>query len=134
MIRVFMTGNLCADPEIGTTSNGINFTRVNVAVNTGTKDQDNNYVTNFYNCTAWRHTAEYMSKFVKGQKVAIVGSLLERKYNDQQGIERRTYNVNIDNVESLGRPNTENVTPPAYGAAFPQRGADPNLDNDDLPF
>lgn len=85
--KVILGGRLTADPELKTTPSGISVTSFTVAVNRryGAKDGEEPKA-DFFNVTAWRHTAEFITLyFRKGSSICVVGSLQTRSWTDQQG-------------------------------------------------
>lgn len=87
--KVVLQGRLTGDPELKTTTAGVTVTSFSIAV-------ERNYQANgqresdFFNVTAWRKTAEFISRFfTKGNKILLVGELQQRSYQTQQG-EKRT--------------------------------------------
>lgn len=91
-------GRLTADPELRHTPNDIAVVRFTLAVNrprrAGAEEQ-----TDFINVTAWRQTAEFVSRyFRKGQLVAVDGSIRTGSYTDKDGNNRRTFEIVANNV------------------------------------
>lgn len=78
-------GRLTADPELRQSVNGISSCSFSVAVDRGYKDQNGGRQTDFIGCTAWRQTAEFISKyFSKGKMIGIEGTLRTRNYDDKR--------------------------------------------------
>ena len=106
MNKVILVGRLTADPELRQTQSGISSCRFAVAVdrrfadkNTGERQAD------FISCTAWRQTAEFVSRyFNKGKLIAIEGSLRTGSYTDRNhpDVTHYTTDVFVDNVEFVG--------------------------------
>lgn len=106
MNKVILVGRLTADPELRQTQSGISSCRFTVAVdrrfadkNTGERQAD------FISCTAWRQTAEFVSRyFNKGKLIAIEGSLRTGSYTDRNhpDVTHYTTDVFVDNVEFVG--------------------------------
>lgn len=78
--RINFTGNLTRDPELKDV--GANkVCSFCVAVNTGKKKDDDTYEANYYNCSAWGKTAEYlMTKLQKGTQVDVCGDVANYAY------------------------------------------------------
>lgn len=95
---VTLDGNLTRDPELRPVgvNNVCNYT---VAVNTDTKNEDGTYGTNYYDCSTWGKTGEYIfSKLQKGTEVTVYGELEAIEKPDKDGNMRtrlrvKTYNV-----------------------------------------
>lgn len=142
MNRVFLIGNLTRDPELAETNSGISVCHFAIAVNRGFSSSDGERQTDFFNITAWRGTAETVAKFCKkGSKVAVVGSIQMRQYDDSQGNKRTAVDIIAQEVEFLTRSN--NASSDDYAAPAPAsapRGGKkkPTLeafeDDSDMPF
>ena len=136
MNKVYLIGNLTRDPEISETTSGVAFCRFSIAVNRTFINADGNRDADFFNITVWRNQAENCGKFLKkGSKVAIVGSLQNRTYDDKDGIKRTVTDVIANEVEFL-TPKTaggEDVDAPVVSARRerPQLEA---IDDNQLPF
>ena len=76
--KVIIGGHLTADAELKTTGSGVAVTTFTVAVNRITgKDTS----TDFFVVTAWRQTAEFITKyFRKGSSICISGQLQNRSW------------------------------------------------------
>lgn len=106
MNKVILVGRLVADPELRQTQNGVASCRIRIAVDrkfadksTGERQSD------FINCTAWRQTAEFISRyFSKGKLIAVEGSLRTGSYTDKNhpDVTHYTTDVYVDNVEFVG--------------------------------
>lgn len=104
MNKVFMTGNLTRDPELTETPSGVSVCHFAIAVNRPHSDSSGERQTDFFNCTAWRGLAETVGKYcVKGSKVAVVGSVQIRNYEDNKGITRTSVDVIVQDIEFLNQ-------------------------------
>lgn len=99
MNKVILIGRLCADPEFRQTTSGIAVCRIRIAVDRP-KQKDQERQADFIGCTAWRSTAEFISRyFTKGQKIIVEGSLRNNDYTDNNGVKHYSMDVLIQNVE-----------------------------------
>lgn len=99
MNKVILIGRLCADPEFRQTTSGIPVCRFRIAVNRP-KRKDADQEADFISCTAWRATAEFISRyFTKGSKIVVEGQLRNNDYTDSNGVKHYGMDVLIDNVE-----------------------------------
>lgn len=91
--KIIIGGRLTADPELKTTPSGIPVVSFTVAVNNrSSKDEESS--ADFFTVTAWRGTAEFISKyFRKASSICIVGRLKTNNWTDQEGNKR--YSVDI---------------------------------------
>lgn len=95
---VIITGRLTADPELKTTTSGISCCRFCVAVNRPYQ-KDKEQEADFVNVTAWRATAEFVSRyFSKGTPITVAGSLRNNNYTDKNGVKHYSMDVLADNV------------------------------------
>ena len=102
MNKVILVGNLTRDPEQTETPSGVAVCRFAIAVSRDYANADGNKETDFFNITVWRNKAESCGKYLKkGNKVAIVGSLQNRSYEDKDGIKRTVTDVIASDVEFL---------------------------------
>ena len=96
--KVIMGGRLTSDPELKTTQSGLSVTQFNIAVNRKVK-QGEEQKTDFFNVTAWRQTAEFITRyFNKGSSICIVGSLQNNSWTDQNGQKRYKMDILADEV------------------------------------
>ena len=94
MNKVYLIGNLTRDPELAETSSGIKVCRFAIAVNRTYATSDGTRETDFFNITVWRNQAENCGRYLKkGSKVAIVGSLQNRSYEDKDGVKRNVTDI-----------------------------------------
>jgi single-strand DNA-binding protein len=135
---VVLTGRLTADPELKTTPNGISVTTFSIAVNRNYSSSDGERQTDFFNITVWRTQAENCGRYLKkGSKVAIVGSLQNRTYEDKDGNKRTVTDIVANEVEFLsskgaGEGQEEEPRPMSSGSKKPE--LEVMADDDQLPF
>ena len=148
--KVILGGRLTADPELKQTPNGTPVVSFRIAVNRRfqSKEQPAQQQADFFNVTAWRGTAEIVSRyFHKGSCICIVGSIQNRSWTDNQGATRYSTDIIADEVqfvdsrgEGSGNGQTQGgYTPDAYAPSFSSMsGAAPKFEeiktDDDLPF
>lgn len=147
-------GRLTAAPELKTTQSGLSVVSFTVACErdfgSGEKQTD------FIDVTAWRGTAEFVSKyFRKGSMIVLSGRLQSRRWEDRDGNKRTSWEILADSVyfgesrrdeaqqggsREAGRP--VSVTPPEFHE-MPGTGSDNpfvggerqvGMDDGDLPF
>lgn len=98
MNKTFITGNLTKDVETRETASGALMARFSVAVKRPYSKEE----TDFFDVTAWRSLAEICGKYLKkGSKVALVGYFTSRSYEDNQGIKRKVWDFNCEEMEML---------------------------------
>lgn len=94
--KVIIGGRLTADPELKTTQSGVSVTSFSIAVNKPPRngEQQDPF---FINCTAWRGTAELITRyFRRASSICVVGSLSESRWTDRNGIARKENFVQVD--------------------------------------
>ena len=102
--EIRLIGRITRDPELHTTGSGVSVMSFSVAVDRRFKQGDEK-VTDFIECVAWRHNAEFLAKYgAKGRLVYVGGSLQSRKWQDKDGNNRVSWEVQTDNVILLDRP------------------------------
>ena len=90
--KVILGGRLTADPELKTTPSGVAVTTFSIAVNSsrareGAKRE-------FFQVTAWRSTAEFITRyFHKSSSICVVGELENRSWVDERGNKHYATNV-----------------------------------------
>lgn len=100
---VVLMGRLVADPELKTTNGGVSVTSFRIAVERDYVKQGEERQADFFDITAWRHTAEFICKhFGKGSLIAINGTLESRTYQANDGSNRHKVEVKADSVYFTG--------------------------------
>ena len=138
MNKVYLIGNLTRDPELAETGSGIKVCRFSIAVNRTYRSSDGERQTDFFNITVWSNQAENCGRYLKkGSKVAVVGRLQNRSYEDKDGVKRNVTDIVADEVEFLSTRSADSVDEPQPQPRM-QRSGRPQLepleDGDDLPF
>ena len=134
MNKVILVGNLTRDPELTETPSGIAVCRFAIAVSRDYANSEGERETDFFNITVWRGRAENCGKYLKkGNKVAVVGSLQNRSYDDKDGIKRYVTDIVASEVEFL--------TPKTSGGDIEETSFEPKtrpvleaIDDNQLPF
>ena len=120
---VLITGRLAADPELRTTQSGISCCQFNVAVKRQYQ-KDKPQEVDFISVTAWRQTAEFVSRyFKKGNVITVLGSMRNNNYTDQNGVKHYIMNVQAENVAFGLKSSDSNASagqPPATTSAANQ--------------
>ena len=136
MNKVILVGNLTRDPELTETPSGVAVCRFAIAVSRDYAAADGTRETDFFNITVWRGRAEVCGKYLKkGNKVAIVGSLQNRSYEDKDGVKRNVTDVIANEVEFLTPKNAQSEMDDA--PVVSSRRERPQLeaiDDNQLPF
>jgi single-strand DNA-binding protein len=98
--KVRLIGNLCADPEIRKTQSGDPIANLRVATSESWKDKngDRKEKSEFHNVVIFGGIAKVAEQYLrKGMKIFLEGSLQTRKWQDQNGNDRYSTEVVIQN-------------------------------------
>ena len=153
---VAIMGRLVADPELRTTPAGHSVCSFRIACDRSYVQQGQERQADFIDIVAWRHQADFVSKyFQKDSMIAVEGNLQTRNYQDKNGNNRTAVEVVANNISFAGakpvdKPaaasydqQTKNHVQQAKAAqyapqpAYTQGSMDDFAvinDNDDLPF
>ncbi|MDY6367172.1 MAG: single-stranded DNA-binding protein [Clostridia bacterium] len=135
MNKVILVGNLTRDPELTETPNGVPVCRFSIAVSRDYASANGNRETDFFNITVWRGRAENCGKYLKkGNKVAVVGSLQNRSYEDKDGIKRNVTDVIANEVEFLTPKNAQSDDDAPMESVKKERPELEAIDDNQLPF
>ena len=98
--HIVIMGRLTRDPELRYTSSNIPVASFTVACDRDYgKGENGERQTDFINCSAWRSTGEFVSKyFQKGSMAVVSGRLQLRDYTDRDGNKRTAAEIVADNV------------------------------------
>lgn len=90
-----LLGRMTRDPELKYTPQGTAVVSFSLAVDR----RFNREKADFIDVVAWRQTAEFISKhFKKGTRIAVVGSIQTRSWEDNEGHKRKAVEVVADSV------------------------------------
>lgn len=143
---IVIMGRLTRDPELRKTASGTSVANFSAAVDRDFPSQDGSRETDFIDCVAWKHTADFVGKyFSKGKQIVVKGRLQIRSWTDKDGNKRRTAEIVADSVYFAGAKTESTAevqryeTPVGCGAQAPiDPGPEdyPILTDDDtgLPF
>ena len=129
---ISVIGNLGGDPEMRFTQAGVPFTSFSVAVNNTRRGPDREDIeeTDWFRCTAWRGLAEIANNYLqKGSQVFIHGRFRTRAWQNRNGEDQTSLEINVSELQLLGR-GREDPTGIAPETQESGNGVDP----DDLPF
>ena len=134
MNKVLMIGNLTRDPELSETPNGVAVCKFSIAVSRDFTNAEGNRESDFFNIVVWRGRAENCAKYLKkGNKVAIIGSLQNRSYEDKDGVKRTVTEVIASEVEFL-TPKTASNEETSVVSMTRERSQLEAIDDNQLPF
>ena len=98
--HITLMGRLTRDPELRYTASQIPVASFSLAVDRDFAGRDGGErQTDFIDIVAWRHTADFVSKyFTKGSMAVVSGRLQIRDWTDRDGNKRRSAEVVAENV------------------------------------
>ncbi len=150
--KVVLGGRLTSEPELKTTPSGVSVISFTVAVNRRFS-KDGETQADFIRVTAWRQTAEFVSKFFhKGSSICITGSIQTRSWTDNNGTKRYETEVVADEAifvdsksesSAQAQKNNNAYVPESYGniggsteGSFQNEAAEKleQFEDDELPF
>ncbi len=143
MNKLTIIGNLTRDPELRTTTSGVNVCDFTVAVNRRSRrdQQSGQPEADFFRVTAWRERGELCAKYLsKGRKVCVIGPVSVRTYQGSDGATRASLEVTADEVEFLSaRGDADSAGAYAAPVAAPAAAEAPAqaftaVESDELPF
>ncbi len=106
--KVLLIGNLTRDPELRYTPQGTAVCTFGLATNRSwvpNEGGERQEETEYHRIVAWSKLAEICSQLLyKGRKVFVEGRMQTRTWQGQDGQERTTTEVVIDNMIALGAP------------------------------
>ena len=110
MNKLTIIGNLTKEPELRTTTNGVNVCSFTVAVNRKKKIEGQPEA-DFFRVSAWRGLADLCANYLaKGKKVCVIGTVGVRTY-ESNGKAGAILEVTADEVEFLSPKETTRVDP-----------------------
>ena len=141
---ITIMGRLTRDPELRTTQSGTPVASFTVACERDFAGQDQEKVTDFIDCVAWRQGGEFVSKyFHKGNMIIVDGRLQSRKWEDRDGNKRTSWEINADHCyfgeskrsDSAAEPRSDSNAPvPEYKGPEHQQFVDLSDGDGELPF
>lgn len=144
--KVVLIGNLGADPELRVFSNGDPVCNLRIATTDTWKDKasgEKREATEWHRVVLYRKLAEIASQYLrKGSQVYIEGRIRTRKWQDKDGQDRYTTEIEANEMTMLGsKSQTGTTTPPAkpdraWEDDFGVKGTKtpPSWADDDIPF
>lgn len=147
--KVFLLGNLGADPELRYTPNKMAVSTLRLATGERRKDQSGNWVdhTEWHQVVVWGKQAENCSQFLqKGRQIFVEGRIQTRKWQDKEGKDRYSTEIVAINVQFVGGKgegsNIERSFSTDGGDSEMSAGITPaaassksvSFDDDDIPF
>lgn len=132
--KVFLVGNLGADPEVRFTAGGTAVANFRIATTEVWNDKsgERQERTEWHRIVVWGKQAEHCGEFLrKGRSVHIEGRIQTREWEDREGQRRWTTEIVADRVTFLGGRGEGGGQ---GGMGGGQSDGPPPLDDSDIPF
>jgi single-strand DNA-binding protein len=112
---ITVVGNLTADPELRYTQTGLPVVNFTIASTPRTLDRQTNEWKDgdalFLRASCWREFAEHVAgSLTKGSRVIATGRLKQRSYQDREGQNRTSIELEVDEIGPSLRYATAQVT------------------------
>ena len=136
MNRLTIIGNLTRDPEVRTTTSGVNVCSFTVAVNRR-KQEGREPEADFFKVNAWRQLSDICAKYLsKGKKVCVVGPVSVHTFTANDGSTRASLEVTANDIEFLSPrdENAERASQPEQPANIDAQTGFQAVETDELPF
>lgn len=111
---ITVVGNLVDDPELRFTPAGAAVAKFRIASTPRIFDKQSNEWKDgdslFLTCSAWRQMAENVAESLqRGMRVIVQGRLKQRSYEDNEGVRRTVYELDVEEVGPSLRSATARV-------------------------
>jgi single-strand DNA-binding protein len=128
--KVILVGNLGADPETRYMPNGDAVANIRLATTESWKDKatgEKKEITEWHRVVFFRKLAEIVGQYLKkGSAVYVEGRIRTRKWQDKEGQERYTTEIEANEMQMLGgRQSTASSSggEAEFGGSMPSAGA-----------
>lgn len=131
-----MMGRLTKDPVLRETQSGKKVGSFSIAVDRAYQNGSEKQ-TDFFNCTAWGKTGEFIKKyFKKGEMILVDGEIQNRKWEDKEGVERISTEINVRMATFTGSKKESGKAEAGGGVGVQadQSWDEEDVDEDELPF
>lgn len=139
--KAILIGNVGRDPEIKYFDNDRAVANFSLATTergfraaNGTEVPER---TEWHNISCWGGLAKVVEQYVKkGDPLYIEGKIRTRSYDDKNGVKKYVTEINVDNLEMLGRRSSggSQPAPTQQQSSNPSPSIDASSEVDDLPF
>ena len=130
--KVILVGNLGADPETRYLPNGDAVANIRLATTESWKDKasgEKKEITEWHRVVFYRKLAEIVGQYLKkGSAVYVEGRIRTRKWQDKEGQERYTTEIEANEMQMLGGRQNMGASSGGeaeYGGSMPSAGAAP---------
>ena len=135
--KVILVGNLGADPETRYMPNGDAVANIRLATTESWKDKasgEKREITEWHRVVLYRKLGEIAGQYLKkGSAVYIEGRIRTRKWQDKEGQERYTTEIEANEMQMLGGKQSGESAPQQRNAQGAPKASISDMDND-IPF
>lgn len=136
--KVIIVGHLGNDPEMRSMPNGEAVANISVATSESWTDKatgERKEVTEWHRIVLYRRLAEIAGQYLhKGSQVYVEGRLKTRKWQDNNGQDRYTTEIQGDNLQMLGSSQGAQTPSAAAQKTTPAQPNQPAEFDDNIPF
>ena len=141
--KIILVGNLGADPETRFMPNGDAVCNIRLATSESWKDKasgEKREITEWHRVVFYRGLAEIAGKYLKkGSTVYVEGRIRTRKWQDKEGQERYTTEIEANEMQMLGGKSDRSESAPSQQAKPRNAQGAPkasigDIDEDQIPF
>lgn len=110
MNKILLKGRISNEFNLKELDNNKRVVNFNIAVRRNFRNKENQYDSDFFNCSAFDNIADLISKyFIKGQEILIIGHLQNNQWETDSGEKRTATNVIVESVEFCGSKQQNNT-------------------------
>ena len=124
--KIVLMGRLTREPELRYTPQNVPVCTITLACERDFAPQGTQREADFIDVVAWRSTGEFVSKyFSKGRMIVVSGRLQSRKWQDREGNNRTSWEINADSCyfgDSKKDTEAGNNAPSTGGGYYAQQG------------
>lgn len=129
--HITIHGRLTQIPELKQTQSGVSVCNLTVAVDRSYKNGEEKQ-TDFFTVVCWRGLADMVAKyFEKSKEILVSGEMRSRKWQDNEGNNRITWEIMANGVDFCGSKSDNQGSDFPKNAETKMEEIDPS---DDLPF
>lgn len=132
-----LIGNLGADPEIRSLPNGASVCNLTIATTEKWRDKDSNQTkehTEWHKVVLYRRLADIAGQYLsKGSQIYVEGKLRTRKWQDSNGIDRYTTEIEASEMQMLGSGRKLDTSADSHFTS-PFKTVNTASSYDDIPF
>lgn len=140
--KVILVGRMGADPETRYMPNGDAVANIRLATTESWKDKDSGEkkeITEWHRVVFYRKLAEIVGQYLKkGSAVYVEGRIRTRKWQDKEGQERYTTEIEANEMQMLGgKQGQQESSEPSQkkqSSSEPAKGGGFDEMEDDIPF